>query len=109
MFGDDLSDVGSAGGSSVLSGESSLPVATPSVVTEASILDQIRDILLEAQKNGYWRVGVGGVDKVRHFDEVFCASGLDRGFAEVSIFLCFTLSCSHRLIVMWRQCSMDYQ
>jgi hypothetical protein len=35
---------------------------------EESILDHIRELILNAQRYGCWKVGVGGVSQVRDFD-----------------------------------------
>ena len=45
------------------SAESDL-VAGPNGVIEESILDHIREMILNAQRNGCWKVGVGGVSQV---------------------------------------------
>ena len=34
-------------------------------VEEGSILDDVREIILKAQSHGCWRVGAGGIEKVR--------------------------------------------
>jgi hypothetical protein len=60
MFGDD--DVDDA---SVSVPDDINPLFSPSGCIEESILDHIRGILLEAQRQGCWQAGFGGVEKVR--------------------------------------------
>jgi hypothetical protein len=62
MFGDDDADAGSVGGSSVAG---AAPGEAPSGCVEESVLDDIRDMLLQAQKHGCWKTGVGGLGQVR--------------------------------------------
>lgn len=61
MFGHDNSDAESLG--SALSSSVAHDVKDTDVI-ETSILDHIRDLLEKAQSEGYWQVGVGGVQKV---------------------------------------------
>jgi hypothetical protein len=56
MFGDDDTDLVSAGSSAVNS-----PGHSSNGCNEESILDHIRDLLLQAQHHGCWKAGVGGI------------------------------------------------
>jgi hypothetical protein len=56
MFGDDASDSLSLGSS-----VTSPPSPRGHSVVEESVLDHIREMLLEAQRNGCWKQGVGGI------------------------------------------------
>jgi hypothetical protein len=61
MFGHDNADTESLG--SALSSSVAHDVKDTEVI-ETSILDHIRDLLEQAQSEGYWQAGVGGVEKV---------------------------------------------
>lgn len=56
MFGDDATDSLSVGSS-----VTSPPSPRAQNVIEESVLDHIREMLLEAQRNGCWKPGVGGI------------------------------------------------
>jgi hypothetical protein len=58
--GDENEDAGSFGASKATS--PARPNAVHGVVEESSILDHIREIILNAQRFGCWQVGVGGVN-----------------------------------------------
>ena len=61
MFGHDNTDTESLG--SALSSSVAHDVRDTEV-EETSILDHIRDLLEQAHSEGYWQVGIGGVEKV---------------------------------------------
>jgi hypothetical protein len=94
MFGQDTTDTESA-----VSGiSSSVNGGKDNTVVETSILDHIRDILEQAQREGYWQAGVGGVEKVRTQTVECLASSMNRHNCSSRR----RYSCrSHRLIDMW--------
>jgi len=60
MFTDDDAETASISGSSV----GSAPVQAPNEFVEESILDHIRELILQAQRHGCWKAGVGGIGQV---------------------------------------------
>jgi hypothetical protein len=75
MFGHDTTDT-----ESDVSGVSSTIVngGKDNTLVETSILDHIRDVLEQAQREGYWEAGVGGVEKVRSLTVECLASSMNR-------------------------------
>jgi hypothetical protein len=57
--GDDEEDIGSCTGSTTC--PTVLPKTAHTIVEETSILDHIRELILNARRFGCWQVGVGGV------------------------------------------------
>lgn len=62
MFGDD-DEVDNVSVSDSTEGET-VPREAPSGCVEESVLDDIREMLLQAQQHGCWKSGVGGVGQV---------------------------------------------
>jgi hypothetical protein len=58
MFGDDETDNASVGSTM------SAPPVSPEC-KEESILDHIREMIIQAQRHGCWEPGIGGVGQVR--------------------------------------------
>ncbi len=94
LGGIDDSDVGSEAVSDVSSPVRPMPVYT--VVEETTILDHIREIILNAQRFGCWQVGVGGVNHPP--SDKYVASAL-HGLPVSSV-----LNCA---IDLWRNLEID--
>lgn len=62
MFGDDDAETTASVDGSVVGG--TIPREAPSGCTEESVLDDIREMLLQAQRHGCWQAGAGGVGQV---------------------------------------------
>ena len=60
MFGDEETDVASISSVAV----EAVPREAPSGCVEESVLDEIREMLQQAQRHGCWKSGVGGVAQV---------------------------------------------
>lgn len=61
MFSDDDNDLVNNTGPSITA---ATPRESPSGFLEESVLDDIRELLLQARKHGAWKTGVGGVGQV---------------------------------------------
>jgi len=71
MFSEEEAEVASDAGSSTTA---TFPPKSPTGCIEESVLDDIREMLLQAQRHGCWKAGVGGVGQVSF--TFFCESML---------------------------------
>lgn len=65
MFGEDEGEKSVGGGSSAGSLASMSDYSEGTNRVEESILDHVREMILQAQRTGNWTVGIGGVGQVR--------------------------------------------
>lgn len=63
IFGEDDTDKSVAASAASLTSVSDV---SDDMKTEESVLDHIRELILQAQRFGSWTVGIGGVGKVSH-------------------------------------------
>ena len=61
MFGEDEADDAFQVGSLE---DNAVPRESPSGCIEESVLDDIREMILQAQRHGCWKAGVGGIGQV---------------------------------------------